>query len=99
MKEIFQYTDNQVYELRNCNHLWRANIRTICFGGESIANLEAKIWNLIPEEFQSSSKASNTLETQNFPSRLCKGYANQVSFTDYQSRIQKFGSFAERGDG
>ena len=52
MKEIFQYTENPVYELRSGNYLRRANIRNVRFSSESIANLRAKTWNLIPEEMK-----------------------------------------------
>ena len=57
MKEIFQYTENPVYELWSGNDLRRVNIRTVCFSTESIVNLGTKILNMIPEEI----KASNTL--------------------------------------
>ena len=57
MKEIFQYTENPVYELESGNHLRRANICTVRFSSKSITNLGTKILNVIPEEI----KASNTL--------------------------------------
>ena len=57
MKEIFQYTENPVYELESGNHLRRANICTVRFSSKSIANLGTKILNVIPEEIT----ASNTL--------------------------------------
>ena len=46
MKEIFQYTENPFYDLRSSNKFWRTNIRTMCFGSESIANLDTEICNL-----------------------------------------------------
>lgn len=43
MKNIFQVKENPVQKLTSDNHLPRANIRPVCFGSETVANLEAKI--------------------------------------------------------
>ena len=58
MNETFQYSENPVYKLRSGNHLRGAIICTACIGSKSVANLGAKIWNLVPEEI----KASNTVD-------------------------------------
>ena len=51
MTVYFQYTENPVYKLRSGSHMSTANnIRTVSFGSEPIANLGAKVFNLIPEE-------------------------------------------------
>lgn len=88
MKEIVQYTENPVYELRSSSHFRRVNMRTVRFGSESIANLGTKILSRIAEEI----KTSNTLDTfnskikwwcpQNCLVILCRTYVNHVGFID-----------------
>ena len=55
MKEIFVFQENEIYNLRNTNHLARKNIRTIQYETESISNLGVKLWNLLPREIKNSS--------------------------------------------
>ena len=43
------------YNLRSGNHLARKNIWTTQYGIESVSNLGAKLWNLLPGEIKSSS--------------------------------------------
>ena len=50
MKEIFIFHENRTYNLRSGNHLTRRNIRTTHYGIETISNLGAKIWDLLPGE-------------------------------------------------
>ena len=52
MKEIFNFYKNPTYNLRSGNHLTRRNIETKHYGIETISNLGAKIWNLLPEEIK-----------------------------------------------
>ena len=54
MNESFQFFENRVYELRSGVHLPSRNSRTVFFGTESIINLGAKLWNMIPENIKSS---------------------------------------------
>ena len=53
MNEIFQFFENPVHELRSGVHLPSRNSRTIFFGTESIVNLGAKLWNMVPENKKS----------------------------------------------
>ena len=53
MNEIFQFFENTVYELRSGLHLPSRNSRTVFFGNESIINLGAKLWNIVPENIKS----------------------------------------------
>ena len=48
MKEIFVFQETDTYNLKSGNHLARKNIRTTQFGIESVSNLGAKLWNLLP---------------------------------------------------
>ena len=54
MKEIFIFHENPTYNLRSGNHLTRRNIRTTHYGIETISNLGAKIWDLLPEEIKNA---------------------------------------------
>ena len=49
MNETFQFFENPVYELRSGVHLPSRNSHTVFSGIESITNLEAKLWNMVPE--------------------------------------------------
>ena len=49
MNGIFHFFENPVYELRSGVHLPSRNSHTVFSGIESITNLEAKLWNMVPE--------------------------------------------------
>ena len=55
MKERFVFQENETYNLGCGNHLPRKNIRTTQYGIESVSNLGAKLWNLLPGEIKNSS--------------------------------------------
>ena len=86
MKDLFQFNENPAYRLRSGSHLQSRNSRTVFFGTESVVNLGAKIWNLVPKDI----KDSPTLNVfkgkikkwipEKCPCRLCKIYINQVGF-------------------
>ena len=57
MKEIFIFHEPP-YNLRSGNHLTRRNIRTTHYGIETISNLGAKIWDILPEEIKNDSSLS-----------------------------------------
>ena len=77
MKEIFVFQENETYNLRSRNHLARKNIRTIQYGTESVSNLRAKLWSLLPREIKNCS--SHTVFKNKFrkwipekcPCKLC----------------------------
>ena len=86
MKQIFNFSDNNNYNLRSSTHLSRPIVHTIHYGTESITNLEAKIWELVSQKikepnslFSSKNKVKKWLP-QNCPCRLCKIYITQVGF-------------------
>ena len=54
MNEIFQFFENPVYELRSGVHLPSRNSRIVFFGAESIMNLVAELWNMVPQNTKSS---------------------------------------------
>ena len=50
MNEISQFFENPVYELRSGVHLPSRKSCTFFFSTESIMNLGAKLWNMVPEQ-------------------------------------------------
>ena len=89
MNEIFQFVQNPVYELRSGVHLPTRNSRTVLFGSESIINLRAQLWNMVPVNIKSSEsvnyfcKSKIKCWTQNhFPCRIYKPYIGQVGFVN-----------------
>ena len=54
MNEIFKFFENPVYELSSGVHLPSRISRTAFFGTESIMNLGAQLWNMVPENIKSS---------------------------------------------
>ena len=89
MNEIFQFFGNPVYERRSGVHLTSRNSRTVFFGTESIINLVAKLWNMVPENINSS-ESLNVFKSKikhwtpnHCPCRICKTYIGQVGFINY----------------
>ena len=82
MNEIFTFVENNTYNLRSGMHLSRVNVHSTQYGTESIGNIGAKIWNLVPVHMKDL-KALSTFKKR-IPKdclcRLCKVYAAQVGF-------------------
>ena len=51
MEEIFTFKDVD-YNLPNNTSLKIGNLKTVCYGTESLTTLGAKIWNLLPNEYK-----------------------------------------------
>ena len=82
MNEISTFVKDNAYNLRSDMHLSRVNVHSTQYGTESIGNLGAKIWNLVPVHMKDL-KALSTFKkriTKDCPCRLCKVYAAQVGF-------------------
>ena len=48
MNGIFSFVENNTYNLRSGMYLSRINVHSTQYGTESIGNLGAKTWNLVP---------------------------------------------------
>ena len=77
MNEIIIFVENNIYNLRSGMHLSRVNVHSAQYGTESIVNLGAKIWNLVPVH-KKDLKALSTFKNQikkwipkDCPCRLC----------------------------
>ena len=72
--------------LRSGTHLASRNMRTTLFGKETLSNLAAKIWPLLPEELKNASSLQvfhNKLKERkstSCPYRLCRICIQHVSF-------------------
>ena len=83
MKQIFNFGGNSNYNLKSGTHLSRPIVYTTHYGTQSITNLGAKIWELVPKiikEANSQSNFKNKVKKwipQKYPCRLCKA---QVEF-------------------
>ena len=88
MNEIFRFSKNFVYSLRSGIQLEKPGINTVHFGSESTVYLEAKIWELIPENIKVSESVDifkskiKKWVPEFYPCRLCKTYVNQVGFVN-----------------
>ena len=85
MEEIFTFK-NVDYDLRNNTSLKIGNLKTVYYGTESLINLGAKIWNLLPNEYKElkslstfKSRISNWV-TDECPCRMCKNYVAKIGF-------------------
>ena len=85
MEEIFTFK-NLDCNLRNNASLEIGNLKTVYYGTESLTNLVAKIWNLLPNKYKelkslstSKSRISNWV-TDKCPCRMCKNYVANIGF-------------------
>ena len=85
MEEIFTFK-NVAYDLQNNTSLRIGNLKTVYYGTESLTNLDAKIWNLLPNEYKElkslstfKSRISNWV-TDECPCRMCKNYVGKIGF-------------------
>ena len=86
MNEIFTFVENNTYNLKNGMYLSRVSAHSTQYGSESIGNLRAKIWNLVPvhmKDLKALSIFKNEIKKwipKDCSCRLCKVYGVQVGF-------------------
>ena len=59
MREIFKFCDENDYNLRSDTHLSRPIVHATHYGTESVANLGAKIRELVPQNIKEASSLSS----------------------------------------
>ena len=80
MRNIFYFQENENYSFRSGTHLTSRNMRAKLFREETVSNLGAKVWPVVPEELKNASSlyvSKNILKEwkpANCPCRLCKTY-------------------------
>ena len=74
------------YNLRNNASLKKGSLKTVYYGTESLTNLSAKNWNLLPNEYKElkclsmfKSRISNCV-TGECPCRMNKNYVANIGF-------------------
>ena len=86
MRDIFHFQENENDNLRSGTHFASRNMRTTLLGKETVSNLGAKIWLLLPEKLKNSLSLQvfkNKLKEWkpiNCPCRLCKTYIQHDGF-------------------
>ena len=86
MKGIFVFQENKICNLRSGSHLARKNIRTTQYRIESVSNLGAKLWNLLPREIKNSSSLTffkNKMRKwapEKCPCKLYQTYINNIRY-------------------
>ena len=85
MTEIFKFKDHS-YDLRNNNCLERLIIKSCKYGSETVSNLGAKLWDILPETIkkaetlQDFKKKTKSWTPLNCPCKLCKTYIASVDY-------------------
>ena len=86
MEESFVFQKNETYNSRSGNHLARKNIRTTQYGIESVSNLGAKLWNLLPGKIKNSSSLTVFINKirkwilEKYPCKLFQTYIKNVGY-------------------
>ena len=86
IRDIFHFQKNEDYNLRSGTHLASRNMKTTLFGKETVSNLGAKIWTLLPEEFKNASslqvfkKKLKEWKPTSCSCTLCNTYIQHVGF-------------------
>ena len=85
LNDVFSFNNSPVYSLRSGDCLNRTNTRTTHYGIESISNIGAKIWNILPNDIKISPslnifKRKIKQWVPECPCRLCKTYIENIGF-------------------
>ena len=58
MNEVFNFKENESYNLRSGIHLASRNMHTAHFGTDTVSSLGPKLWKLIPDKIKHASRLS-----------------------------------------
>ena len=84
MNEVFNFQENERYNLRSGTHLASRNMHTPRFGPDTISSLGPKLWKLIPDKMKHNSTLSafkakiKSWTINNYPCRLCKTFVKDL---------------------
>ena len=85
MTEIFKFKDHS-YDLRKNNCLERRIIKSCKYGSETVSNLGAKLWDILPENIkkaeslQEFKKKTKFWIPSNCPCKLCKTHVAKAGY-------------------
>ena len=88
MDEVFNFQENESYNLRSGIHLASRNTHTAHFGTDTISSLGPKLWKLIPDKIKHAPTLTvfkaeiKSWTTNNCPCRLCKIFVKDLGFVE-----------------
>ena len=88
MNEVFNFQENESYNLRSGIHLASTNMHTAHFGTDTISSLGSKLRKLIPDKIKHASTLSalkakiKSWTINNCPCRLCKTFVKDLGFVE-----------------
>ena len=84
MNEVFNFQENENYNLRSGIHVASRNMHTAHFGADTISSLGPKLWKLIPDKIKHASTLSalSIFTINNSPCRLCKIFVKDLGFVE-----------------
>ena len=88
MNEVFNFQENERYNLRSGIHLASRNMHTAHFGTDTISSLGPKLWKLIPDKIKHASTLSafkakiKSWAINNCPCKLCKIFIKDLGFVE-----------------
>ena len=88
MNEVFNFHENESYNLSSGIHLASTNMHTAHFGIDTISSLGPKLWKLIPDKIKHASTLSafkariKSWTVSNCPCRLCKMFVKDFGFVE-----------------
>ena len=92
MNQIFKLNSDNRYNLKQISEFYRSLVRLIYHGTESISCLGSKIWNILPDDYQTIQNSDTfkikikQTKPEKCPCRLSKVYFNRVGFV--QKRLK-----------
>ena len=88
MNKVFNFQENESYNLRSGTHLPSRNMNTAHFGTDTISTLGPKLWKLIPDKIKHASTLSafkakiKSWTINNNSCRICKIFAKDFGFVE-----------------
>ena len=88
MNEVFNFQENESYNVMSGIHLASRNLHIVHFGADTISSLGPKLWKLIPDKTKHASTLSafkakiKPWTINNCPCRLCKTFAKDLGFVE-----------------
>ena len=88
MNEVFNFQENDRYNLRTGKHLASRNMHVAHFGASTISSFGPKLWKLIPDKIKHVSTLSafkakiKSWTINNCPCRLCKIFVKDLGFVE-----------------
>ena len=89
MNKVFNFQEDESYNLRSGTHLPSRNMNTAHFGTDTISTLGPKLWKLIPDKIKHASTLSafkakiKSWTINNNSCRICKIFVKDFGFVKF----------------